>query len=594
MRQKGHLFRWPGLLLLFVLLVPLLAACGEGDQSNQPKPTPNPEFQRVAYDIGLPPEAKKAPVVGDVPADTPIDITVMFKTDDKVLDEIGGDGKGKPGDSVDLDKEAKKLGISDEDYALVKQYFGVDNATLELGKLHTTLKVKTKTGSLGNLLQTKFVYRELNGKKFFAPEKDPMIPKFILDRVVAITGLEDFSQAPQKSASLKQFKPLSAKQLQKNQAGCDVPPEIVNWNTVAGAYGLAGFYQNGWTGKGVTIYLPEFEPFNPDDVRPYLDCVGYRGKLTVTTVGPAPDHESSHDADYGFETVMDIEMIAGLAPDADIKVYQSRNTGYAMANVLNQISEDSEQDKNIQMVSLSWGSAEAQVVQSQIDAETEAIRTLTQVNHMSVFVISGDCGAYGSMSKYDKLDVIFPASVPWAIAVGGTQLTSNGNGRASEVTWRDPNPDPAACKNTWGSGGGLSTLFDRPKWQQGAGVQNKQSNGSRQLPDVAAAATNLAIHYHGQWYTGFGTSAATPIWAATFAVINQALAHNTGYFFYGPSTLYQAASKSGGDPAFYDIVEGDNLYYKAGPGWDFTTGLGSPNTSRLYDVLTAMLKDMKK
>lgn len=37
---------------------------------------------------------------------------------------------------------------------------------------------------------------------------------------------------------------------------------------------------------------------------------------------------------------------------------------------------------------------------------------------------------------------------------------------------------------------------------------------------------------------------------------------------------------------YYDEVEGTNLYYFAGPGWDYTTGLGSPNLSAFYQTLS--------
>ena len=52
--------------------------------------------------------------------------------------------------------------------------------------------------------------------------------------------------------------------------------------------------------------------------------------------------------------------------------------------------------------------------------------------------------------------------------------------------------------------------------------------------------------------------------------------------------LYQLAPAT---EAFHDIVEGNNDIehlgkYKAGPGWDPCTGLGSPNAPTLLTVLT--------
>ena len=42
-----------------------------------------------------------------------------------------------------------------------------------------------------------------------------------------------------------------------------------------------------------------------------------------------------------------------------------------------------------------------------------------------------------------------------------------------------------------------------------------------------------------------------------------------------------------GAPGFNDIVDGNNGAYKAGPGWDACTGLGSPNGTALLARLRA-------
>ena len=54
-----------------------------------------------------------------------------------------------------------------------------------------------------------------------------------------------------------------------------------------------------------------------------------------------------------------------------------------------------------------------------------------------------------------------------------------------EVAWEEP-------LTGWGPGGGLSVFNRRPAWQAGLGVDNDQSNGMRQVPDVAAAADPTA------------------------------------------------------------------------------------------------------
>jgi kumamolisin len=45
----------------------------------------------------------------------------------------------------------------------------------------------------------------------------------------------------------------------------------------------------------------------------------------------------------------------------------------------------------------------------------------------------------------------------------------------------------------------------------------------------------------------------------------------------GPQLYYAVADEKAGGNAYFDVTSGDNLYYPATPGWDFATGLGTPN-----------------
>jgi kumamolisin len=111
----------------------------------------------------------------------------------------------------------------------------------------------------------------------------------------------------------------------------------------------------------------------------------------------------------------------------------------------------------------------------------------------------------------------------------------------------------------------------------------------RWLPDVAAHAgfrPGVAMRLAGQSFAGGGTSAATPIWAALVARIGAELGRPLGWL---TPALYRVAG--GG---FRDIraghndmspVSGQALHYRAGPGWDACTGLGSPDGTALLEAL---------
>ncbi|GCE17187.1 hypothetical protein [Dictyobacter kobayashii] len=170
-----------------------------------------------------------------------------------------------------------------------------------------------------------------------------------------------------------------------------------------------------------------------------------------------------------------------------------------MVNDMQQILDDNVNNANSGgTVSISLGAAESEMSQQDMRAIDQSIRQLTQVEHMNVFVASGDCGAFTSQN-YGDLSVSFPASDPSSVAVGGTVLQiDQGQNRASETAWSDGS-NQGSCKNRWGTGGGLSRVFSEPSWQNQAGVKNNLSNGKRQIPDVSAVAYGLAVYYQGQW-----------------------------------------------------------------------------------------------
>jgi hypothetical protein len=45
--------------------------------------------------------------------------------------------------------------------------------------------------------------------------------------------------------------------------------------------------------------------------------------------------------------------------------------------------------------------------------------------------------------------------------------------------------------------------------------------------------------------------------------------------------LYSLAAGGAQFPAFHDVTIGGNRFYQATPGWDYATGLGSPD---VYDL----------
>jgi kumamolisin len=196
---------------------------------------------------------------------------------------------------------------------------------------------------------------------------------------------------------------------------------------------------------------------------------------------------------------------------------------------------------------------------------------------VNVFVSSGDAGSHPDDTGHDSdgpLQAEYESSDPAVIGVGGTTLTLNPSGVvASETGWT-------------GSGGGVSTFFDRPAWQAGTGVP---AGDKRLVPDVSLAAdpnTGALIVFQGNVQQIGGTSWSAPTWAGFCALMNEARtrANKPPLPFLNP-LIYPLM----GTPSFRDInsgCNGDGGQYCAGSGYDLVTGIGVPNVRELINALT--------
>ncbi|HEX3669841.1 MAG TPA: S53 family peptidase [Acidimicrobiia bacterium] len=187
----------------------------------------------------------------------------------------------------------------------------------------------------------------------------------------------------------------------------------------------------------------------------------------------------------------------------------------------------------------------------------------------------------------------WPSASPWAVAVGGTDLTGDGN-----------TPEHRFTETAWEyTGGGNSTSEPAGSYQQGVASTNCtfDSNGNptatgplcRSTPDVASLSGDVATGNgllinsdSGADSQGAGTSLSSPLWLGVWTRI-QAAASGKGLGF-ANYKIYKLAQSSGGRD-FYDVTVGDNLPYPAKPGYDNTTGWGTPEISQIMQDLTGRL-----
>ncbi|HEY0757036.1 MAG TPA: S53 family peptidase [Ktedonobacteraceae bacterium] len=586
-----HHIRYRRLSLLWLCFLLGLTACSPLSSIPRPKQLPtrvppiSPTVSNapVPLDLGLPPQALLSIDLGSLTSSTPMHVVISFKLNATVLHQFAANPRIRAGQSIDVPTLANQVGITDQEYQQIQQFFGGPGITLHLHKLHTSMTIDALSGVLATQLHTHFIYHTYQGAMFYFPSPAILLPRSLAQYIQGASGLDSFSKYKSPTSSINLY-PLKN---QANNATCVNDFDVLTPPQVSQAYGLTSLYKKGWTGKGMTIILPEFAAYSRRDVQFYLNCVGYRGKLSVVNVDNTPPHFADEEAD------LDIEMVAGLAPDANIVVYQTDSGNdynrfwQKFQDIFDKISDDYSSHTQPVVVSVSWGDTEGYLTYNMLKSIDSTLQTLTTVEHINVFAASGDCGAYDSRDYPNTLNVGFPGSDPNVIGVGGTFLYIDNQGnRTREIAWdEDPHKHPS-CQNQWGSGGGLSSVFARPTWQQGyAGIQNQYSNGYRQIPDVAASAYYDSVYISGQWYYSGGTSAASPIWAAGYALVQQGLVQSTGYYVAGPAVLYTLARQYASTNPFFDIQKGNNLYYPATPGWDFTTGLGTPNMNSIYNGL---------
>jgi hypothetical protein len=369
-------------------------------------------------------------------------------------------------------------------------------------------------------------------------------------------------------------------------------------NQLAGAYGFTGLYTPGDLGSGTTVAVFELEGNFPADTTAYRTCFGTTGTVkTVKVDGGAPAPNAGNDD--GYETQIDVDNIVGLAPQANLLVYQGPDTTAGSYDTDAAIITANKAS----VLSQSWGLCESELGDTAIAAEATLFQEAA-IQGMTVLAASGDTGSGDCDDQGATGDtaqaVNDPAAQPYVTGVGGTTLSSLSG--TVESAWND----------AFGStGGGPSLIWGAPSFQTDAatalGVDASgpagfgscpaaTSNGfCRLVPDVSADAdpsTGYMVYYDGQWTIGDGTSASTPLWAALVALAeSSAGCGGTRLGFINPTLYGGAGAQYASD--FNDVSTGDNawipgmLAFAAMPGYDPVTGLGTPKAAADAAMLCA-------
>ncbi|MGH7777028.1 MAG: S53 family peptidase [Candidatus Dormibacterales bacterium] len=334
-------------------------------------------------------------------------------------------------------------------------------------------------------------------------------------------------------------------------------------------------------------------------------------RLTVVEpAGPVPAYDGSDPTrvSAAAETSLDVEWAHAVAPGAALLVvatptFEGEGTsGFpeivaaertvidrGMADVINESFGATEQTFPAPAAILGMRGAEQ-------DAAGRGV---------SMVAASGDQGAGGltrdARGVYPFPAVIWPASDPLVTAIGGTFVDLDGAGRRLEPdsVWQSP---PGGGR-LGASGGGLSTVFPRPAFQDAVASVVK---GRRGIPDIS-----LSAAYEGSvdvydtapggargWQLLYGTSEAAPLFSGMVAIADQLAGRRLGEV---DPLLYRLAAEH--EPGIVDVTRGDNSLdfrspagapvavrgYPSAPGYDLASGLGTAAAALLVPELAGAL-----
>ena len=402
-----------------------------------------------------------------------------------------------------------------------------------------------------------------SGRTFRIREGGIYLPKSLKD---VVTGVFGFDNRP---AAKPHFRALGPKKR----------PAASGTNRSYDPTQVATLYQfpPNTTGKGETIGIIELGGGYADqDLSTYFSNLGISPVPQVSSVSvdggqnsPSGDPNSADG-----EVALDIEIAGAVAPSANQKVFFAPNTDQGFLDAISSAVHD----PDVSLISISWGQAESGWTAQALKSFDQAFQSAALMGK-TVFAAAGDNGSSDGVND-GKNHVDFPASSPNVVACGGTTLiaSSDNSSITSETVWNEQTQGLGA------TGGGVSDSFPLPDYQKSANVPPPANpNGGRGVPDVAGDAdpvTGYNVLVDGSSTVSGGTSAVAPLYAGLFARINEALVSagkpRAGFV---NAQLYQSAS------AFNDITSGNNGSFSAGPGWDPTTGLGSPDGVQLLAAL---------
>jgi kumamolisin len=326
--------------------------------------------------------------------------------------------------------------------------------------------------------------------------------------------------------------------------------------------------EHGCNGAGYTVAIAIDLPGNTSDVATYLSASGVTQTGTVTD--EAVDGGGSGDE---AEADLDMETIAGLAPGANIIVYDMGSlTDQAIEDTYNQILTDGKAS----VVNSSFGGCES--ADPSLESATNSIAQQGAAEGVTFFASSGDTGSNECNSGLSQ-GVSAPAGDPYFTSVGGVNFTYSSTGVLQSVT-----AGSASCSDgfvtTCHGGGGVSTVVPLPSWQ--SGITGVITSGRNQ-PDISLPFFPVAVYTGGAWGEYLGTSWSSPAAVAMMIETDELHASKIGWI---NQTLYSLFSSTGYGSYYTPCTSGSIGAYSCNASqYNQAAGIGAPKAWSLANAL---------
>ena len=525
---------------------------------------------------------------------------------------------------------AARFGMSQDDLNRVTSWLQSQGFTgIHIAPTHQRISFDGTAARVEAAFHTQIHNFQESGETHFANASEPSLPSAFAGTVLAFSHLDNFRPKPRLRHPNPRFT--------SSQTG----NHFLSPGDFATIYDLKPLYNAGLDGTGVTIAVIGQTFINVARANNFRSLSGLPANPPQLFLTPLTGASAMRSGDVD-EANLDVEWAGGVAPGATILFDYAGTNG----SVFDAFTDALENDR-APIVSISYGNCESMIG---TPASVQSLRSLVQTGNtfgQTVTAASGDDGAADCdgndalppTTASQGLSVDVPAAIPEVMGIGGSEFTGDA---AGVVTGTPPNSN-AGATTYWGgtagsadnlssalmyipemawndtsnvnqlsaSGGGLSTLFSKPSWQNAL----TPADGVRDVPDISLNGSNFHDSYLvcseldggglQSCTNGFrdssggldafgGTSVGAQAFAGILAIINQATNSPLGN---ANMELYNLAGTT--PSGFHDITTGNNIVpcqqgstncpasapfqygYSAGAGYDRVTGLGSPEANNL-------------